>query len=77
MYKFHEDAGHEWLAVPVAEVEESGIEVSGYSYRNGDMAYLEGDLDAGLFMTAMDLNNSDIEEVDDGDYSPIRGYRRY
>jgi hypothetical protein len=77
MYKFHEDAGHGWLEVPLAEVIESGIEVSGYSYKRGGTAYLEEDLDAGLFMDAMGLNNSDIEEVDDGDYSPIRNYARF
>ena len=77
MYNFHEDAGHGWLAVPVEEVKASGIEVSGYSYRKGNMAYLEEDLDAGLFMDAMDLTNNDYNVVYDGDYSPIRSYARY
>ena len=77
MYIFHEDAGHGWLEVPVKEVEESGIEVSGYSYRKGDMAYLEEDLDASLFWNAKGLTQSDITHVNDGDYSPIREYARY
>lgn len=77
MYIYHYDAGHGWLEVPISEVEESGIEVSGYSYRKGDKAYLEEDLDAPTFMIKKGVTLSDITNEDDGDYSPIRDYASY
>ena len=77
MYIFHEDAGHGWLEVPMNEIKESGIEVSSYSYRRNNKVYLEEDLDAGLFMTAMELTMDDLTHVDDGDWSPIRNYLKY
>lgn len=49
-YTFHSDSGHGWLQVPVKDVIESGIEVSDYSYRLNDTAYLEEDSDAGKFL---------------------------
>ena len=77
MYIFHEDAGHGWLEVPMQEVIDSGVEISSFSYRKGDKAYLEEDLDAGLFCDAMELDNNDITQKYDGDYSPIRNYQRF
>lgn len=47
---FHIDPEHGWLEVPVALVRQSGIEVSSYSYQDGDTAYLEEDCDAPRFL---------------------------
>ena len=45
------DGGHEWLAVP-ASLADNVRGISPYSYisPNGRTAYLEGDLDAALFL---------------------------
>jgi hypothetical protein len=55
-YKFHEDPGHGWLAVPMAELVELGVahQISGYSYvsRDGLTAYLEEDCDMSIFLRA-------------------------
>jgi hypothetical protein len=54
-YTFHTDPGHGWLEVPVAKIFQFGIQdqISGYSYRNGDTAYLEEDCDANLFIQSL------------------------
>lgn len=53
MYKFHEDAGHGWLEVPISELKEKGIEnkVSKCSYidKEKGLVYLEEDCDMPLF----------------------------
>ena len=55
-YEFHEDAGHGWLRVPYAELAELGVHPSEYSYMDTrrEFAYLEEDMDAGLFLEALD-----------------------
>lgn len=51
-----EDSGHSWLLVPMDYLRALGIEskISPYSYRSGDLAYLEEDCDYPLFETAAD-----------------------
>ena len=53
-YVWANDAGHEWLAVGIAELIRLGIadKISGYSYVKGNTAYLEGDCDAAVFFDA-------------------------
>jgi hypothetical protein len=53
---FHTDPGHGWLEVHRGVLEKSGIadKVSEYSYMRGDIAYLEEDRDAGLFLNVLD-----------------------
>ena len=55
-YEFHEDAGHGWLRVPYAELAELGVQPSEYSYMDTrrEFAYLEEDMDMGLFLEALD-----------------------
>lgn len=53
-YTKHEDPGHGWLQVPLAELKELGIlnKISMYSYTDGEYAYLEEDCDMGVFLEA-------------------------
>ena len=53
-YTKHEDPGHGWLQVPMAELEALNIreKISYYSYTDGTYAYLEEDCDMGVFLEA-------------------------
>ena len=77
---FHTDPGHGWLEVPIAMLKELGIhkDISPYSYRRGQNAYLEEDVDAGKFMRAAKEAGWNIRyrEQHKND-SPIRDYRGY
>jgi hypothetical protein len=81
-YKFYTDAGHGWLAVPIKDLKELGIEnsITLYSYMRGKTAYLEEDCDAGAFMEAYEKMNGKRPEISYGkhqDRSPIRSYDGY
>jgi hypothetical protein len=75
MYRFITDPGHGWLEVPIAEIKALGIadKISAYSYRKGNMAYLEEDCDAGLFLNAAGIPKTWIYRVYQ-ENTPIRGY---
>jgi hypothetical protein len=53
-YLFTTDNGHGWLRVTIAELSKLGIakKVSAFSYMRAGFAYLEEDLDLGLFVSA-------------------------
>ena len=56
-FTFHEDPGHGWLEVPVADLVKVGLtldDISPYSFISGSgrSVYLEEDLDAGVFHKA-------------------------
>lgn len=55
-FTFYSDPGHAWLEVEVSELQRLGIHraVSSFSYMNrrADLAYLEEDADAPLFIEA-------------------------
>ena len=53
-YIFHADPGHGWLEVPMRALRAFGVagKISDYSYRKGDIAYLEEDCDAYKFLLA-------------------------
>lgn len=53
-HTFFSDPGHGWLEVQVAELHELGIaeKISGYSYLNGELAYLEEDCDLSVYLRA-------------------------
>ena len=55
-FDFISDSGHAWLKVPHRLLAELGIadQITHYSYSRADYAYLEEDLDAGRFFSAMD-----------------------
>ena len=77
---FHTDPGHGWLAVTMESLEAFGIadKISTYSYRNGDIAYLEEDCDAGLYINKMEGKGMDFKfnEVHK-ENTPIRNYPSY
>ena len=52
-FDFYSDPGHGWLRVPRALIKTLGIEheISNYSYKRREHAYLEEDSDARLFLT--------------------------
>lgn len=77
MHTFYTDPGHGWLAVPLSELERLGIadKISTYSYMSGDVAYLEEDCDAPLFIKAAGI--TEFREVNTDNESIIRSYRRY
>lgn len=72
------DAGHGWLAVPLATCE--GLDISPYSYVNGDFAYLEEDCDAGTWIKAKQIPDSEWTQYPtkwiNGDWSG-RNYKRF
>lgn len=48
--RWYSDPGHAWLRVPLELVENSGADISAYSYKDKDFAYLEEDSDAWKFL---------------------------
>lgn len=78
-YTFYEDPGHGWLAVPVQELVALGIhkKISQYSYRKGEIAFLEEDCDAGIFIEAKGgIENVPYKTIHQ-DPTPIRNYPSY
>jgi hypothetical protein len=79
-FKFHEDAGHGWLAVKADLVQTLGIadKITQFSYINGKTVYLEEDCDAPLFARTYRERVGEFE-VTRGyrERSPIRDYPRY
>lgn len=78
--RFISDPGHGWLEVPMQMVEQLEIkeQITAYSYRKGDLAYLEEDCDAYVFLqTCRDQGfEYQLEEVFE-DPTPIRRYARF
>ena len=82
MLRFVSDPGHGWLEVPMSTIRYLQIEnrISSYSYRQGDVAYLEEDCDAVTFIDAYRNRygaRPSFREVSEEEYSPIREYPRY
>lgn len=78
---FYSDPGHGWLCVNYAELEELGIhdKISPWSYRNYDLAYLEEDCDATVYINAVNKLGYTVEfvEKNNNQESPIRSYDPY
>ena len=76
-----EDPGHAWMEVSIQELSELGIasKISGYSYVNNGMAYLEEDSDLTIFFEAYRKVNGHNPEYKTiyQEHTPIRNYRRY
>jgi hypothetical protein len=45
-YTYHQDPGHGWIEVSLAEVVRLRLNPSSYSYRKAESVYLEEDVDA-------------------------------
>jgi len=78
-FNFYFDAAHGWLAVPMSQAAAVGLtegDFTAYSYRQGDMLYLEEDLDAMIFVRAWEVEHGTIltQAIDHGSYSEIRNY---
>ena len=80
-YTFYEDPGHAWLAVPLSTLEKLGIDgcISSCSYIRGAIAYLEEDLDAGIFIDAAIANGWELDAFNTvyRENTPIRDYDMY
>lgn len=65
-YRFIADPGHGWLEVTRAEINRLCIEdqISAYSYQRGDMAYLEEDCDATVFIRAKESRAEPVQFVE-------------
>lgn len=80
-FTFYSDAGHGWLEVSLADLEDVGLtlqEFSPYSYRSGDTLFLEEDCDAGVFIKQYKsrIGEFSYKERDHGDRSGIRDLDR-
>lgn len=54
-YTFYADPGHSWLAVPIVDLDDVGLtraDFSVFSYVKNEIAYLEEDCDAFVFVNA-------------------------
>lgn len=75
------DSGHGWLAVDRLHLRALGIEgeISGYSYADGAIVYLEEDCDAEKFLNALEANGDTyfINHQYGESESAIRGFKRY
>ena len=71
------DAYHGWLAVSKQELKELGIEqdISNFSYQEGEIVYLEEDVDALTFARAS--GSVEFERIEVGGVSHIRSMRHY
>ena len=84
---FHEDGGHGWLQVPHGLIKSLGIgkEISSYSYKDKNFAYLEEDDDLSKFFRALGIPaGSELGKcfwskcpTDYKEDSPIRRKARY
>ena len=57
LYFYLQDPSHGWMAVPIKDILELGVEndVTPYSYMNETAAYLEEDVDMPMFLRAYKL----------------------
>lgn len=79
-FRFISDPGHGWIEVPVQLVSLLNLQdkISRYSYRKGDMAYLEEDCDASLFMQACKQQGIEVKFTEvHQERTPIRSYARW
>ncbi|MDO4644041.1 MAG: hypothetical protein Q4A74_09395 [Cardiobacteriaceae bacterium] len=79
-YTKYNDAGHGWLEVPISELKRLNIadKISGFSYRDGDTAFLEEDDDLSLFWEAKEERGESLEiNHIFSNYSPVRAYAGY
>ena len=85
MYIFHEDPGHGWIAVPVAELIALNIanQITSCSYIHGGLAYLEEDSDLPTFFEAkkaagqpLTFDGHNVRTIHK-EVTPIRNYNSY
>ena len=78
---FHADPAHGWAEIPLDLIQELGIsgQISRYSYRRGENAYLEEDCDLSLFMQGAEAKGWAIKFIEHhtNNDSPVRSYQRF
>lgn len=78
LYYFYTDPGHGWLAVPHEDIAELGINerITAYSYRSGEVAFLEEDQDASTFLEAAKAYGWDVTIRDAAPVKDTGGFIR-
>jgi hypothetical protein len=79
-YTIYSDPGHAWLKVSMQELADLGLthKITGYSYRKGNMAYLEEDCDLATFYDAKEQRGIKVTFAEVyQDPTPIRSYPYY
>lgn len=81
-YTFYGDPGHGWLKVPMQELRDLNIAglITQYSYRKGEHAYLEEDMDLETFVRAYEAKHNrhpSIAPKQSDRSSRIRSYPTY
>lgn len=79
------DPGHGWLVATLSQLRDAGVydKVSSYSYKSGELAYLEEDCDAGLFLEAymskhgLVFDDIKIVEIHTDHDAPCRNFGRF
>jgi hypothetical protein len=78
---YYQDPGHGWVRVSVGLLHGLKIaeDISAYSYRRNDYAYLEEDCDLSRLLTAAQAAGIEIKlkQFHTNKQSKIRGYRSY
>jgi len=66
---FHSDPAHGWLEASMDLLREAAVQdlISDFSYRKGDTAYLEEDLDAAKLLNALKARGDTVEITDSFD----------
>jgi hypothetical protein len=80
--KFHQDPGHGWLCVKIAELEALGIadKITGFSYMRKQSAYLEEDQDMTTYQNALKERGIELETVNGKMFNkdhPIKRFESY
>jgi hypothetical protein len=79
-FTFHQDPGHGWIEVPDLVLLTFGVKgkISSYSYKHGNVAYLEEDQDAGVLLEAIEAAGHTYKLIDKyTERTPIRSYGSY
>jgi hypothetical protein len=79
------DPGHAWLVVELSELDALGIrdKISSYSYKKDNLAYLEEDCDAAIYIEAVieqrGISPTDMKPhtINFNDNAPCRSYSRF
>jgi len=81
IHKWHSDPGHAWLEVDVEDLKKFNIDkdISNYSYINGNRVYLEEDLDASIYVRALEKNkiSYSFNEISYNEDCFIRNFHHY
>jgi hypothetical protein len=75
-FTFYHDPGHGWLAAPHSLLAELQVEISSYSYMDGEYVYLEEDEDAARFIRALREQYPGVEVKEVSEYHPGRSWIR-